>query len=202
MFWRTASDSRATSRPVTSAWPEVGRNSPHNMRMVVDLPAPFGPRKPNISPGRASRLMWSTAVKLPKRLTRSLTTTLGVPLFTVPPAASPLYCFDKNILNGRGDLLNAVKRQTRGGKTGMQVGNSFRSVVHDQMHAISHQHQTRDPFRAGEQIPDAPRLRGNDCDDRSRQVFFQLGRRIAEQEDASMKQSHPVTAFGLVEVGG
>ena len=30
--------------------PDVGRSSPHSMRMVVDLPAPLLPRKPKISP--------------------------------------------------------------------------------------------------------------------------------------------------------
>ena len=30
--------------------PALGRNRPHRMRMMVDLPAPFGPRKPMISP--------------------------------------------------------------------------------------------------------------------------------------------------------
>ena len=50
MFWRTASGSRATSYPATCARPEVGFSRPQSMRMVVDLPAPFGPRKPKTSP--------------------------------------------------------------------------------------------------------------------------------------------------------
>src|SRR5512138_2034559 len=48
---------------------------PQSMRMVVDLPAPFGRRKPKISPARTAKLIPSTAVKRPKRLTRSVTTT-------------------------------------------------------------------------------------------------------------------------------
>ena len=39
------------------------------MRMVEDLPAPLGPRKPNASPGRTSTSMPSTAVKSPNRFT-------------------------------------------------------------------------------------------------------------------------------------
>ena len=39
-----------TSTPPTRAVPQVGRSSPHSMRMVVDLPAPLAPRKPKISP--------------------------------------------------------------------------------------------------------------------------------------------------------
>ena len=33
------------------AVPEVGRSSPNSMRIVVDFPAPFGPRKPVTTPG-------------------------------------------------------------------------------------------------------------------------------------------------------
>ena len=35
------------------------------MRIVVDLPAPFGPRNPVTRPGRAVKLTWSTAVNSP-----------------------------------------------------------------------------------------------------------------------------------------
>jgi hypothetical protein len=40
------------------------------MRIVVDLPAPLGPRIPNDSPWRTSRSMPSTAVKSPYTLVR------------------------------------------------------------------------------------------------------------------------------------
>ena len=35
------------------------------MRIVVDLPAPFGPRKPVTMPGLTVKLMWSTATVSP-----------------------------------------------------------------------------------------------------------------------------------------
>jgi len=44
------------------ALPDVGRVSPTMIRMVVDLPAPLGPRKPVTRPGRAVKLTSSTAV--------------------------------------------------------------------------------------------------------------------------------------------
>ena len=47
------------------------------MRIVVVFPAPFGPRKPWISPGFTSRLTPSTAVKLPYVLTRSWMAIIG-----------------------------------------------------------------------------------------------------------------------------
>src|SRR5688572_28874677 len=69
----TASGSRDTSIPPTSAEPAVGRNIPHNMRIVVDLPAPFAPRKPKISPGCTSNDSRSTAVNAPNLRVSSLT---------------------------------------------------------------------------------------------------------------------------------
>ena len=39
------------------------------MRMSVDLPAPFGPSNPKISPSSTAKLIPLTAVNSPKRLT-------------------------------------------------------------------------------------------------------------------------------------
>src|SRR5947207_5710746 len=69
----TPSGSRVTSIPPTIADPDVGFNSPHNIRIVVDLPAPLLPRKPKISPLRTSKLTSSTARNCPNRRVRPLT---------------------------------------------------------------------------------------------------------------------------------
>src|SRR5437016_14348322 len=50
--------------------PAVGRISPTSMRMVVVLPAPFGPRKPKTSPGRSSKETESTMVRFRLALVR------------------------------------------------------------------------------------------------------------------------------------
>ena len=49
--------------PATRALPPDGRSRPHSMRKVVDLPAPFGPSRPKISPRCTAKLTWSTAMK-------------------------------------------------------------------------------------------------------------------------------------------
>ncbi len=67
------------SKPATVPWPPEGSRSPQSIRMVVDLPAPLGPRKPKISPGRTSRLMRLTATKSPNRRSRSRSVTANVP---------------------------------------------------------------------------------------------------------------------------
>ena len=63
--------------PATCSEPLVAGNNPHSIRNVVVLPAPLGPNRPKISPRRTSNEVLATAVKSPKRRTRSLTTMTG-----------------------------------------------------------------------------------------------------------------------------
>src|SRR5258708_34816492 len=77
MLCRISSDCVATSNPPTVARPDVGASNPHKMRIVVDLPAPLGPRKPKTSPCATSSETLSTATKSPKRLTRFSRRTAG-----------------------------------------------------------------------------------------------------------------------------
>src|SRR5437588_5883951 len=79
MLRRTSSRSRTTSWPATVAEPEVGLTSVHSMLIVVVLPAPLGPRKPNTSPGATSNSTPRTAWMSPNRLWRSRTA-IAVPL--------------------------------------------------------------------------------------------------------------------------
>src|SRR3954467_315606 len=50
--------------------PDVGRSRPSTRRIVVDLPAPFGPRNPVTRPGSTVAVMSSTASLSPYRLVR------------------------------------------------------------------------------------------------------------------------------------
>src|ERR1044071_3797569 len=60
----------ATSKPPTATLPSVGGMKPVIIRMVVDLPAPFGPRKPSTSPRSTVNEIPSTARFAPKDFTR------------------------------------------------------------------------------------------------------------------------------------
>src|SRR5215213_2621812 len=62
-----------------SARPLVGRSRPRMMRIVVDLPAPLGPRKPVTTPGGTVKLSRSTATVLPYLLVRSWTSIMRLP---------------------------------------------------------------------------------------------------------------------------
>jgi hypothetical protein len=69
MDWRTPSDCLTTSKPLITAVPDVGGSSVTIIRISVDLPAPFGPSRPKISPSSTAKLMPLTAVKSPNVLT-------------------------------------------------------------------------------------------------------------------------------------
>src|SRR5690625_6735481 len=56
-----------------STVPVVGPWSPRRHRMVVDLPAPFGPRNPEMAPSGTVKLNPSTAVTWPYRFERRST---------------------------------------------------------------------------------------------------------------------------------
>src|SRR5579863_10088221 len=58
------------SRPRISMLPELGACSPVSILIVVDLPAPLGPRKPKNWPGATRRFTLSTAIRSPKRRVR------------------------------------------------------------------------------------------------------------------------------------
>src|SRR6266852_4789228 len=60
----------AMSWPQTIAVPAVGARKPVIIFIVVDLPAPFGPRKPSTSPRGTVKEMSSTALSAPKYLAR------------------------------------------------------------------------------------------------------------------------------------
>src|SRR6185312_1444647 len=59
-------------------------------RMVVVLPAPFGPRKPVTLPGSTSNDRSLTAVTSPYRLVRPRTWIIGLWLTGIVPSSSPL----------------------------------------------------------------------------------------------------------------
>src|SRR5271154_659222 len=98
MRFFTSIGSSRTSKPATVAVPAVGGMKHVNMRIVVVLPAPFGPRKPTICPFAMAKEMWSTAVLRAYLLVSSLTVIMyfcsvlrDAQLFEPPQAASFVY---------------------------------------------------------------------------------------------------------------
>src|SRR5512136_1531179 len=75
MDFLIASGSLAISCPATWPLPDVGVKMPQSIRMVVDFPEPFGPKKPKISPRLTEKVILSTATKAPNRFSRAFTDT-------------------------------------------------------------------------------------------------------------------------------
>src|SRR5690348_13810083 len=67
-----------TSKPATVALPEVGGRKQVRTRIVVVLPAPFGPRNPTICPFSTSNEILSTATVRAYRLVRPSTLIIRV----------------------------------------------------------------------------------------------------------------------------
>src|SRR5262245_26671023 len=64
----SATFSTATGSPAIRTSPAVGSSKPVSSFTVVDLPEPFGPRKPKIAPRGTQRFRSRTAVKEPNCL--------------------------------------------------------------------------------------------------------------------------------------
>src|SRR6516164_4904119 len=82
------------SWPQTMAVPLVGARKPVIIFIVVDLPAPFGPRKPSTSPRGTVKEMSSTAFNGPKCLTRCRISSIALPSVQI---AETLYQHDRQI---------------------------------------------------------------------------------------------------------
>src|SRR3954466_3599535 len=88
MLRRTSSRSLVTSCPATCALPALGVISVQSMLIVVDLPAPLGPRKPNVSPLWTSRSIPRTASISPKRFPSPRALTAAVDVDNISPVVA------------------------------------------------------------------------------------------------------------------
>src|SRR4051812_190761 len=72
------------SCPIMVAVPAVGLRRPGSILIVVVLPAPFGPRKPTISPGRTSKEAFFTASCAPYTFRNPRAAIAGTPTGSGP----------------------------------------------------------------------------------------------------------------------
>src|SRR5215204_2134037 len=82
--------STAGSRPSTRSVPPVTGETALIIRIVDVFPAPFGPRKPKVSPRSTTKSIPSTAVNSPKRFVRPVASIRGELLPTDVKLAAPL----------------------------------------------------------------------------------------------------------------
>ena len=84
------------------------------MRIVVDLPQPFEPRKPKISPSGILKLTWFTAVKDPNLFVRF---SASIEYFTSPSVTSG------------GTVISLCPRRRSSGRSRMNASSRFEARV-------------------------------------------------------------------------
>src|SRR5271155_5226766 len=65
---RRSDEAGGIAPPNTLTPPAVGRMSPNSSLMVVVLPAPFGPRNPNMAPSSMAKLTLLTAMSFSPKI--------------------------------------------------------------------------------------------------------------------------------------
>src|SRR5579864_4687814 len=116
----------AELRPSTNVLPEVGLSKPNNMRMVVVLPAPFGPNQPAFT----SKLTSSTARKSPKRLVRWLQSCDLTLHLTTDQA-------DKRLFHAHFDFPHGIMSDTVTGQGRLNVRASLGHVVDENVELVA-----------------------------------------------------------------
>src|SRR5712691_3422840 len=195
MLRLTSSGCVATSKPPTVARPEVGGNSPQRMRIVVDLPAPLGPRKPKISPRFTSSETRSTAVKSPKRLTRFSVRTAGPVASGGTRGLLLAHQRDEHVFKRRLDLV-IFKRRHRGELFGRSY-SGFEEQVQIGAHGLHGQH-ARLSF---ENLARFPVIWRSDAVESRGQSLFERRRGVQADEAAVVHEAYAIGALGLVEIG-
>src|SRR5579883_975584 len=165
----TRSGERATSNPRTSAVPSEGARIPHNMRMVVDFPAPLGPRNPQMDPRGMWKVTRSTATKAPNRRVRpsARTAHAGLPTCLLPPRGLLLDQGDEHVLERGRDGSQVEDPDAPVREPRREDGDGSRGVLDDRADPVPQQglrahlrglleHLPRHPPRLGRQVDDLP----------------------------------------------
>src|SRR5579864_7591967 len=122
MDFRTSSGLSNTSCEFTVAEPVLGEMKHVKMRIVVDLPAPFGPRKPTISPRFTSKLILSSARNDPKLFDKSFA--LIITSLDIPSAPAGLQGRKRNLYTQRARSGFSATAKTARGPQLLQSGRS------------------------------------------------------------------------------
>src|SRR3989338_3740734 len=189
------------SKPATVPPPAVGARMPHNMRMVVDLPAPFGPRKPKISPCATAKLTRLTATKFPNRRSSSRTTTAsGRESLRMVRAFLFAEHGDEYIFETRFDRADSGRLDAFLAENGFGPRRCFLRVFGDEMHAVAEQPDCLRGELCAQRPRGLPWIRRADFKDRPAHQSFHLVGRAARQQLALVQERHAMEGLGFIEV--
>src|SRR5512133_1937358 len=182
------------SRPATVPWPPEGSRSPHSIRMVVDLPAPLGPRKPKISPWRTSRLMRLTATKSPNRRSRLRRVTANSAMRHLGNRGG------EDVLEGGLDHFYSLAGESLRAQDRLHGGATAIRIFGQNMDAVPEEGHAADLSRAQEDRGPAGGVAADLQQGALEQTLHAL-HGVASQEPALVEQADPVAALRLVQVG-
>src|SRR5271154_331310 len=151
-IWRFTSTGLSTkSLPRICIRPDVGASSPVSIFIVVDLPAPFGPRKPKNCPGATRRFTSCTAVRSPNRRVKCSVAIAGK---TIGEGALMEFATLAHNYRGNKSLAGADRRSQRsnwlwenrhdGGQFQAERATAFRAVKPDNAAAMFLHHAVAD----------------------------------------------------------
>src|ERR1035437_1161358 len=194
------------SKPATRPAPAVGVSRPQSMRMVVDLPAPFGPRKPKISPRRTANETPATALNAPKCFSRFITSTTFSAELTGSTRTGPLLLSGahgaEDVLERRLDRADGEEFEAGGGDqfAGMRFGAG--RVARGEVHPVAKETDGALGELLAQECGGAARRGSAHFQERAGHHRFDfVGCADAEQAPL-VKQGEAVAAFGFIEVGG
>src|SRR5260370_16058354 len=168
------------------ARPDVGVSNPHSIRIVVDFPAPLGPRNPNISPLCVSRLMWFTATMSPKRFTRSSITT-ELWFSTTVFSLSARDCVHKQVLNRWRHLANRLEGDLRLVQSVLEFLSSAFRVINNDVKSVACESQTGNALRSFECFTESTWIRRDNGENAFAELGFEVAGRVAEKKPALMQ---------------
>src|SRR5271168_1647633 len=151
-IWRfTSTESCIRSMPRICMRPDVGASRPVSILMVVDFPAPLGPRNPKNWPGATRRFTSCTATRSPKRRVRCSVEIAGAAIVAEvlmefqTLAHSP--CGDKNLARvdgSRGQRGSLRKHRQNGRQLQAERAAAFGAVESADAPAVLFHHSVAD----------------------------------------------------------
>src|SRR5581483_1858420 len=164
--------------------------------MVVDFPAPLGPRNPKISPRATSIETSSTATKSPNRLTR-------FPMWTAGPlgasgSTSQIFLArqrDEYVLQRRRDFLIRERSRLQ------QLFHLGPALIEEEMVFDSGMMYAQNTGLSFEQRPSVFRMRKVHAVTGLFEAFFKGGGSIAADHASAVHHAHAVGALGFIHVG-